>query len=187
MPNLEPTYGDEFPVTRTRNIVFVIIGAACLTVGVVLFLVREWLVNHVGIQQMGRQTLLGTAGVVFSFGVLLVLGGIWGLVSRERLVVGDSMLQTLVGRARVFEQVPYDNIEAIALESKAIGGLNERFISIKLKNPDDPQTDIGGPRTRQTVRSDYGCDAVIKDRYRVSLDEIHERLSERWKDRTRRK
>jgi hypothetical protein len=115
--------------------------------------------------------LLGASTLLFVFGlVLLGLGWIWDvplplklhflggafalfcglcipvflcqLLIGPRLVLGKDRVQVVQRESRVVAQVPYANVAGVSLVK--VGQM--RLLRIDLRDPDDPDTWLGGPR-----------------------------------------
>lgn len=77
------------------------------------------------------------------FAVLGILGGFASLVCmfrRERLVLGEECLQSVIGGKRVAVQIPYSNIAKIELIRNREGWFAEDFIGIVLADIKDTST-----------------------------------------------
>jgi hypothetical protein len=120
--------------------------------------------------------LIGVA--LAALGAVLVGVFVLALYHNERLIVGSTCLQCIVGQATANLQVPFDNIQRLAWATKLNpDGTELAFIGIDLLDPRRADTIIHGA-DRKANRHNHGFDVVLFDDYEAPLKKLFKRLKD---------
>jgi hypothetical protein len=134
--------------------------------------------------------LCGIGGLLAGLGSMVVgaictyadLARVW---HKERLIVGETSLQRLLGAAEALLHLPFDNIDTIRLESKTVGTGRNRytyyFIGINVREIKRPDTIVNREELRYS-RDQHDFDVTILDEFRGSLESLYGELTELWKE-----
>ena len=171
--------GEEIHDSFTR-ILITCIGVFFLGVPLGGVLLLGWWGKGFSIDQHHVSHLLhGLYGVVlFLSGWSGLLGFFFSLFRRKHLIISEDCLQIVVGKQKVVEQIPFQNIAQIKLiKNKEGWALVKDFIGIALINVEDPETLCPGAKTNLDL---YGWHyRLADDMWRMPLEQIYDRLQKR--------
>jgi hypothetical protein len=120
------------------------------------------------------------------YSLFAIAVSIYAIFRNERLIVGATYLQCIIGEAKANVQLPFTNIAAIHLAVKTENDVSYPFIGINLKDVEARGT-LLSPAGIDHHQQNFGHDAVLLDEYEIPLDELHETLTAQWKKSRRRK
>ena len=171
----EPILGDEFPASWKLQLLGVAFGLVAIAIGIALFSVHDWVAANIG-----RKIALIFPACSTVCGIVAILLCGREFIKGEWLVIGQNSFQVRTGKSSVSMQIPYVNIEKIALETKKIEGTTHKYIGIALRSAEDQQTLIGSSTFRDHIREKYGFDAIIENRFQVPLEDLDHKLQDHW-------
>jgi len=126
--------------------------------------------------------LISTGGALLGlFAFILGVAGaplcLYGVFRRTSLIFGQNCLQQVVGKTRVYSQIPFKNIAKIELVRKGENaGLETDFIGIDLLDVNDPATLCPA---FESVKRTFGWHCKLTHTSAVPLEKIYDRLQKR--------
>lgn len=189
---VEPDEGTVFKIAATKLMGQTLLsgGIAILSLFGMAACVAAFLAGLGVLPTVNNKTallIIGPIGFLFFLVLLAVciimcVTFVYKIIRQERLILGETFLQTIRGNGELRKQLAIDNIASIQMDLKTEdNGSEYPFIGIDLD--DVTRKDVLLPALKFN-RENFGYDDVIFDHYEISLKDLFKKLKKHWKRKT---